>query len=202
MRTLLVLSALVFAVAAVSLVAATRDSSTESSSSTGAVSLAGDSLNVGIEPYLADELRRWKITSDDEVGRSTDGGIEALERAGAGLAPVVVVSLGTNDPQDDVAGFRRNIRRVLERVGPNRCVVWATIWRGGSNEAFNEALADAAADDDRLVLVDWAAIVGDDPALLAGDGVHGTPEGYERRAREVAAAVRRCNPGPSLEGRS
>ncbi len=203
MRTLLLLSALVVAAALAALLVATRDSGSGSRAKTGAVSLVGDSLNVGIEPYLRDDLDGWTITTDDEVGRATDAGIEALDRAGGSLRPVVVVSLGTNDPQEDVDSFRADIARVLDRVGPSRCVVWSTIWRdGGPNKAFNEALADAARDDDRLVLVDWARLVADDPTLLAGDGVHGTPDGYAARASAVASAVRDCKPRSTIGERS
>ena len=35
-----------------------------------AVSLVGDSLNVGIEPYLATELRDWQLSTDDVPGRA------------------------------------------------------------------------------------------------------------------------------------
>ena len=41
-------------------------------------------------------------------------------------------------------------------------------------------------------LVDWATLVAGSPELLAADAVHGTPEGYERRAEETADAIRGC----------
>lgn len=201
MRSLLALSALVLAAAVVALVLA-RDDASAPVRTTGAVSLVGDSLNVGIEPYLEQELAGWRISTDDVVGRSTDAGIAALESAGPGLARVVVVSLGTNDPQADADGFRANVRRVLDVVGDRRCVVWATIWRGGANEAFNGVLAEVAGDNRRLVLVEWDAMVESAPELLAADGVHGTPDGYARRARAVAEAVRRCPIGTTVEAGS
>src|SRR5262249_39212349 len=68
----------------------------------GAVSLVGDSLNVGVEPYLQEALDGWTIATDDVVGRSTETGLEHLREKGAGLGQYVVISLGTNDPSDAV----------------------------------------------------------------------------------------------------
>ena len=53
----------------------------------------------------------------------------------------------------------------------------------------------ASADHSNVRLVDWAALVDREPETLAFDTVHGTPEGYARRAEETAAAVRRCPAG-------
>jgi lysophospholipase L1-like esterase len=165
---------------------------------TGAVTTVGDSLNVGIEPYLQQELPGWTITGDDAVGRRTDEGIEALEQLGAEPAPVLVVSLGTNDPREDVDGFREGVRALLALAGPERCVVWATIWRDGPDEAFNDVLADEAGDNRSLRLVEWHRMVAEHPDWLAGDGVHGTPEGYAARAAALADAAADCLPaGPT-----
>lgn len=157
----------------------------------GAVTLVGDSLNVGIERYLPDRLPGWSIDADDEVGRTTDAGLAALEGLAGALAPVVVVSLGTNDPQTDVEGFRIRVRRALELTG-NRCVVWPSIWRGGANESFNEVLAQQAAAGGALRVVDWVGLVERRPELMSGDGVHPTEEGYTARADAIAETVRSC----------
>lgn len=159
----------------------------------GRVGLVGDSLNVGIEPYLGDFLPGWELEADDVVGRSTAAGLEALERAGSGLAPRVVVSLGTNDAASDADGFASRVARAMGLAGPRRCVVWATIHRDGdAYESFNDVLRAEARARSNLVLVDWARMVADDPALLAADGVHGTENGYAARAEAVADAVRSC----------
>lgn len=162
----------------------------------GRVGLVGDSLNVGIEPFLEDALRGWELEADDVVGRSTPDGLEALERAGSGLAPRVVISLGTNDAASDAEGFALRVARALELAGPQRCVVWATIRRDGdAYRSFNDVLRAEAGARSNLVLVDWARMVADDPGLLAADGVHGTVDGYAARAEAVADAVRSCPVG-------
>lgn len=184
--------ALVIAVAiAAAVFAVVREE--RSAARVGAVTLVGDSLNVGTQPYLRDELDGWSIEAHDRVGRATAEGVEELRSLGSTLAPVVVVSLGTNDPDGSERAFRGLVDAALDHAGPARCVVWATIVRDGEpRAAFNDVLGDAASMHGNLRLVDWAELVVDDATLLAGDGVHGSPSGYARRARAIAGAVRAC----------
>jgi hypothetical protein len=159
----------------------------------GDVTLVGDSLNVGVEPYLSQELPGWHIDAHDRVGRATPEGIDELRRLGGRLAPVVVVSLGTNDPDGSEPEFRQLVDRALAVVGPDRCLVWATIVRGGTTRAgFDSVLQDARSANANVRLVEWARMVQQDRSLLAEDAVHGTPEGYARRAAETARAIRTC----------
>jgi lysophospholipase L1-like esterase len=190
MRKLLVLVVLV-AVAAVVVVLARDDGGPER---TGSVTLVGDSLNVGIEPYLADVLPGWRIQTDDEVGRGTTAGLEALHALGSRLSPTVVISLGTNDPVGSDDAFRASVAEALAFAGSRRCVVWVTIFDGEPREELNRVLREAADANRNLRLVEWATMVEEEPELLAGDGVHGTAEGYSRRAEAVADAVRGCAP--------
>jgi len=122
-----------------------------------------------------------------QTAEPDDGGSSVAE-----LPPVLVVSLGTNDDQGDAAGFGERVARILELAGPERCVVWPTIWRGGPSDELNAVLRERAAANRTLALVEWAEMVEDDPSLLAEDGVHATPEGYARRAVALADAVRHC----------
>jgi len=186
--------ALVLAVAiAVAVVVVRRGDDGSSATSTGAVTLVGDSLNVGIEPYLPEELDGWRIDAHDQVGRATPEGVEELRALRRSLAPVVVVSLGTNDAEGSEAEFRALVDEALAIAGPDRCVVWATVVRDGEERTgFDRVLQDAVDAHPNLRLVEWASLVDDDPSLLAGDRVHGTPAGYARRAKETARAVRAC----------
>jgi hypothetical protein len=158
----------------------------------GRVALVGDSLNVGIEPYLPGELDRWQIDNYNQVGRATWEGVDVLLQERHRLAPRVVISLGTNDPASDRAGFRESLRDALGAAGPARCVVWLTIYRDG-HDGFNDILRSEAAQRPNLMLVDWAGMVRDHPEWLASDGVHATPEGYEGRAEAVARAIEACD---------
>ena len=164
----------------------------------GTVTLVGDSLNVGIEPYVPDALPHWKIVANDKVGRTTDEGIAELEAGRPPLSSYVVVSLGTNDPAD-VPGFRADVRRVLGLIGRDRCVIWATIWRNGKpDDPANEVLRQAAESNHRLRLVEWAAMAQAHPDWLAADRLHGNESGYRERARAVAAATTSCTPAVNL----
>lgn len=166
------------------------------------MALVGDSLNVGVEPYLGKALPGFEVIADDRVGRPTREGIERIEQGRARLAPYVVVSLGTNDPPGGVDDFRRDVARVTGLVGEGRCLVWATIWREGApSDAFNGVLRDAAAANRRMRLVEWAEMVQAHRDWLAPDGLHGTETGYRERARAIAAAVRDCVPERALEPR-
>ena len=186
--------ALVLAVAiTVAVVVVRRGDDGSSATSTGAVTLVGDSLNVGTEPYLAEALDGWRIDAHDRVGRATPEGVEELRALRRSLAPVVVVSLGTNDAEGSESDFRELVDEALAIAGPDRCVVWATVVRDGAERTgFDRVLQDASDAHPNVRLVDWASLVDDDPSLLADDRVHGTPDGYALRAEETARAVRAC----------
>ncbi len=166
----------------------------EPSSGPGALTLVGDSLNVGIEPYLREALPGSRIEAFDVVGRGTSDGIEELRRLSGTLAPVLVVSLGTNDAEGTESRFRGLVEEALELAGEDTCVVWATIVRDGTaRTGFNEVLFAAQGRHANLRLVDWAALVEDDPTMLAPDLIHGTPVGYARRAGETARVASACS---------
>ena len=187
------LSFLLLAVAvAVVVVLATGEEEDAAADDTGALTLVGDSLNVGTDPWLREELPRWDIDAHDRVGRTTAEGIEVLREQGGSLAPVVVVSLGTNDPDGTEAEFRTLVGEAVGIVGPYRCLVWATVARGGERSGFNEVLRDAASAHGNVRLVEWASLVAENPELLEFDLVHGTADGYARRAAETARIVRTC----------
>jgi hypothetical protein len=161
----------------------------------GTVSLVGDSLNVGVEPYLEAALGGWTIEADDVVGRSTATGLEHVRERGAALGRYVVISLGTNDPRDGVDAFRADVAQVLDIAG-ERCVVWATIHRDGDAYApFNDVLRGEAAANRNLRLVEWTSMLDSHPDWLAADGIHGTPDGYRARAAAIVAAMRGCSDG-------
>jgi len=185
--------ALVLAVAIAVAIYAMRRGDDGHPGTNGRATLVGDSLNVGIEPYLGNELPGWRIDARDRVGRATQEGIDELRRLGEGLAPTVVVSLGTNDPDGSERTFSELVGEALEIVGPHRCLVWATIVRDGMpRTTFNDVLRSASEEHPNIRLVEWADEVGKNPGVLAPDLVHGTPEGYAWRAEETARAIRGC----------
>jgi lysophospholipase L1-like esterase len=202
MRSTSFFAALLLAVGlgALVLVRHTSGSDTSPEVAGGTVTLIGDSLNVGVEPYLPDALPGWTVVADDRVGRTSAEGIAGLEAGRPRLSAHVVVSLGTNDTPTAVTGFRKDVARVLALLGPNRCVVWATIWRDGApSDAFNAVLRDAAEANHRLRLVEWATMVQEHPDWLADDGLHGNETGYRERARAIAEATTACAPSQTVD---
>lgn len=190
---IVVIGLLAIAVAVVAILYFERRSTSKPALQPGEITLVGDSLNLGVEPYLRNELRRWLIDADDELGRSTAIGVEHLKAKRASLAPYVVVSLGTNDPVEVVDSFRADVAEVLHLAGSNRCVVWVTIHRNGdAYEPFNEALRAAASRNRNLRLVEWTSMIRAHPDFLMADGIHGSPAGYRARARAIVDALRTC----------
>jgi hypothetical protein len=184
---------LLAAAGTVAFLAVGRDDENAAATETGALTMVGDSLNVGTDPYLREALPRWEIDAQDQEGRSTEEGLDVLRERRSSLAPVVVVSLGTNDAEGTEARFRELVDEALALVGPRRCLVWATIVRDGAERSgFDDVLRDAADAKTNMRLVDWASLVAENEDLLAGDLVHGTPAGYARRAGATADAVRTC----------
>jgi hypothetical protein len=201
MRSTTFFAALIVVVAGGALIAVRYGMDARTAEPPGTATLVGDSLNVGVERYIADTLPRWRILANDQVGRTTSDGIAELVAGRATLSPYLVVSLGTNDGHD-VEAFRASVARVLRLAGPDRCVVWATIWRDGRpSDDFNDVLREAAETNKRLRLVAWAEMVEQRPELLAADGLHGNETGYRERARAVADAVGSCSPGETVAKR-
>ena len=109
---------------------------------------------------------------------------------------VLAFSLFTNDPPGATAALETALRAGAAKVGPEGCQVWATIARPASGgEPANDILRrldGGQVAGTQVVVADWAELVARQPSLLAPDRVHGTPEGYQARARLYADAVRRC----------
>jgi GDSL-like Lipase/Acylhydrolase family len=171
--------------------------------SKGQALVVGDSLAEGTEAPLARLLPGWRIRTSAYTGRPTADGVSEITGTG-NLRPVLVVSLGTNDDPSATSTFQGQVETVLRAAGPSRCVIWANIVRppygGVSYAGYNRALARVAATNPNLTIVDWVGIVRRNPGVLAPDGVHATPTGYEERAREVAAAMTTCGAGTSYGG--
>lgn len=156
----------------------------------------GDSLAVGTNAYLAAALPDWTVTTAAVAGRRTAEGLEVLRRRQGKLPDVVLVSLGTNDDPANVASFAAAVGQVERIAGADRCVVWATIVRppvnGVAYDGLNGVLRAEASRHRNFLLVDWERMVEQTPGLLAADGVHAIPAGYEARAAESASGIRRC----------
>ena len=164
----------------------------------GRATVIGDSLAVGTQTLLPAALPGWSVSTDARKGRTLAEGMQVLGGAEVPTGSVLVFSLFTNDTPTATAALEAALRAAAAKVGPQGCQVWATIARpvpGGGGEPANRILREldgGQVSGTPVVVADWAALVARQPALLAPDGVHGTPSGYQARARLYAQAVRRC----------
>ncbi len=161
------------------------------------VVVVGDSLAVGMKGLLGPLLPGGEVAFDARTSRPLADGMAIIEQTDLTTVPTVLaVSLFTNDSPTEVDTLEAAVRETVERVGPSGCAVWATIVRpplnGVSYEAANRKLAALSQKLPNLRVVDWAGRVAAEPALLAGDGVHGTSLGYQARAALYAEAIRSC----------
>ncbi len=161
----------------------------------------GDSLAIGTQPHLEDELAGWKIRADMDFSRKVRTAAPALKAKGDRLAPVVHISLGTVANPNRPEAFRRHVRAVMRTVR-DRCVVWTNIYRPLKDgdrvwngwQPLNRVLADEAKRWSNLVVVDWASMVMKHPRWPSSfDGTHVSERGYRARARAVASGVRECS---------
>ena len=157
----------------------------------------GDSLGVGTEPYLRDQLGGVELDVDAKTSRPSGAGVDVL---GAAIAPeheVVVFDLGTNDDPGAPDALAANLAAARE-IADDRCVVVATLNRpplnGVTVDGLNRVLLRFALTDPATELVDWHAAVAEDPGLLL-DGVHARPEGYALRGGLFAEAIGACLAG-------
>jgi hypothetical protein len=163
--------------------------------STGRLLVVGDSLAVGAEAPLSGLLPGWRIQTSAFRGRHTDDGVAEIVGRSS-LPDVIVVSLGTNDDPSATSTFQGQVEAVLDAAGPGGCVVWANIVRppyaGVSYAGYNRVLERLSFSRPNLIVVDWAGITRSQPGLMASDGVHATPQGYEVRAQAIASAIASC----------
>jgi lysophospholipase L1-like esterase len=157
------------------------------------VLVVGDSLAVGMRPYLGTMLGSSEVVWDARSGRTTPEGLVRLRaRLGEVTPQTVVISLGTNDGPDPTR-FADRIQRALDAIPVSACVVWTDINRPprkGGYRGLNRVLEQAAARDPRMVLVHWDRAVLH-RAVSLPDGLHPDAAGFQFRSRMVAGAIAR-----------
>jgi hypothetical protein len=159
------------------------------------VTVQGDSLTVGswwrMPADLGPSFELLSVSA--HIGRPAVKGLKLLHEQPLGR--VVVFALGTNDWWASPAAYRDHITKVLQLIGPSRCLVVPTIWRGGrANSALNRILHSMARSygPHRMQLAPWAEAVATGRVLLH-DGTHpATQAGWQLREQIVDAAVRAC----------
>ena len=169
----------------------------------------GDSLAYDNRPYLQRDLPHWRIEGNFSFARDARQTARDLRKLGRRetLPPIIHVSSGTGDDPEHVKRFDLAVRRLMRVAGPERCVVWANVWRVKLSEptfaVINGALSLESLARPNLLVVDWYAMVEANRDWLV-DPVHVNAPGNLARAAAVAAQVRACrkllsrplSPGP------
>jgi hypothetical protein len=168
--------------------------STSSGTTTSARNLVviGDSLAVGMQPYLQQFLPGWNITVDARTGRPLAEGMSRFDaKPDPSSETVYAFSLGTNDGPTNTTALENAVKRSTTKG----CAVWSTIVRppvgGTSYDGINSRLNGLASS--RVKIVQWASQVANNRGWIAGDGVHANATGYKSRAALYAAAIKTCS---------
>lgn len=152
------------------------------------VVVVGDSLGVGTEQYLRQDLGGRRVTANSKVGRTSAQAVDVLEDTIRPGDQAVVFDVGTNDAS--AGALRQSVKRAVKVAG-GRPLYAATV-RGPDAGAKN-ALLRRFADKGYLQLVPWAGHTG---GHLQPDGIHATPAGYDQRGRMYARLLTGHNPAP------
>ena len=137
----------------------------------------------------------WDITVDARVSRFTDEGVTVLRRRRDEIHEVVVVVLGNNYGGDE-AQFAAQIDELLQVLDGVRVIAMLTVpvYAEKQNEV-NLILRNAAAADNRVVLVDWEGYTRLVPAVLSNDDVHPTSYGADVIAQLIGLTLGRAPGG-------
>ena len=153
----------------------------------------GDSLAVGMQPYLQQYLPGWNITVDARVGRPLAEGMRQfdakprpVERDRLRLQPV-------HQRRPDATGRARERRQAQHHQGLRGLVDDRP--PAGRRHLLRRRQLPAQRASPRTACrsssgpTRWPR----NPGWIAGDGVHGTPTGYRNRAALYAAAIKTCS---------
>ncbi|MGG4216440.1 hypothetical protein [Paenibacillus sp. FSL L8-0638] len=137
------------------------------------VTMIGDSVTVGIEPYLKEQLPN--MTVDGKVGRQMSQAVKVINELAVQdkLGDQVIIELGTNGPFS-----KDQLHDVLQSLSGARQVILVTtrVPKGWQN-TVNDTIAQVADEFSNVSVVDWySASVGKDEYFYK-DGVHLKPDG-------------------------
>jgi len=165
----------VYQVDSVQPIAQKHDQSADSSSQlTGeGITMIGDSVTVGIAPYLKEQMPN--ITVDGKVGRQmSQAGKVIRELAAQGnLGDRVIIELGTNGPFS-----KEQLRSVLQTLsGAKQVLLVTTRVPEGWQDTVNDTMEQTANEFQNVRVVDWYAASQGKDSFFYKDGTHLKPDG-------------------------
>ncbi len=162
----------------------------------------GDSVMLGAAPTLTKRLGK-QSQIDAKVNRQFFQGARLVrdERKQAGPAPIVVVHLGNNGRFPD-----RDLTTLVEDLADVPLVVLSHLSSPNSFATGVNALIDTlAATHANVAVLNWDAIVADNPKILYSDHLHMRPAGAALYAEALVELIdKRCIPdaAPGVPGAS
>lgn len=176
----------------------------------------GDSLTRDSQEPMTKYLAEsgWTPTFRCWGSKRLDWGLDQVKRAKQRnqLPEYVIVALGTNDISwEQPATTERRVNTMLDRLGPDRQVLWVDLDIAYSTfsmtraDWFNKMIRQVAKDRPNLKVVPWEKIARQENAARF-DGIHYGTSGYKLRARELtdaldkhARSLAQKSPSPSPE---
>lgn len=160
------------------------------------VLVIGDSLTRNSSDMLRTSLRKsgWTPTIRCFGGKRIDWAIDQLreQKAWKGIPQTVVIAMGTNDMRwIDRQITSQRIDALLNRLGPNRNVMWINTFGGNGDRFskqkqkwFNNTLDAKVAKRPNVIVMPWDQIAKDANVKLSSS-IHYTHPGYRLRTRET-----------------
>lgn len=149
------------------------------------VTVIGDSVILGVEPYLKELLP--EITVDGKVGRQMSQAKKVIAelKAKGTLGDHVILELGTNGPFN-----KEQLRKVLTSLSESKQVfVVTTRVPKGWQDTVNSTIKDVVPEFDNAKVVDWYAASEGKENYFYKDGVHLKPDGSRYYASLIQQAL-------------
>lgn len=149
------------------------------------ITIIGDSVIMGIEPYLKEKLP--KITVDGKVGRQMSHAkdvVNTLEQQGK-LGDHIIIELGTN------GSFKKeHLRNLLTSLSEaEKVLVVTTRVPKGWQDTVNSTIKEVVSEFSNAKVVDWYAASEGKGDYFYKDGVHLKPDGSRYYASLLIEAL-------------
>ncbi|MFG1730590.1 acyltransferase family protein [Paenibacillus sp. 843] len=156
--------------------------------SKSAITAIGDSVMLGVSPYLEKSLPGIHI--DAVIGRQmrqADDLIPAMKTQNRIDGGIIIIGLGTNG-----AFSKKDLDSLLRPLDTAKQILLINTrvprdWE----QNVNGMLAKAAAQNPKVTLVDWYSASKDHPEYFRSDGVHLEPEGAEAYTSMLLQAIKK-----------
>lgn len=149
------------------------------------ITAIGDSVMIGIEPYLKEKLP--EITVDGKVGRQMSQATKVIHdlNAQGKLGEQIVIELGTNGPFN-----KEQLRSLLQSLADAKRVILVTARvPKGWEDTVNRNIKEAAEEFSNTTVLDWYAASAGKDDYFYKDGVHLKPDGGRYYASLIVEAL-------------